>query len=304
MINKVSKDYKIFLSKINKYLNYKEISELQSELDISLKENYHKFYKKPFYKIIKKNEYFVLSDPKFIEFWQKYQFNKWENNLFRVLDQYLNEDTTFVDIGAWIGPVTLYAAKISKKVISVEPDPVAFKILKEHIDINNLKNVSLDDSALTEKTSDTILLGSKSFGNSGTSIYNLENEQIKVKAVNFANFIKIKDISNDKIFFKMDIEGAEFEIIKKYNFLFKQLNNNIHITFHPIIFYKKIKKEKIYYKSQLIFISYLYFFYFKKLPYKYLYFNNLKKMYFIKLLVKVFLYGIPEEIHIFGTNKK
>lgn len=303
-MNKEPKEFKIFLSKINQHFDYKEISELQNELNASLTENYHKFKKKPFHKIIKKHEYFVLSDPNFIDFWKKYQLNLWENNLFTVLDKYLTKDTIFVDIGAWIGPVTLYAAKISKKVVSVEPDPVAFNILIEHIKINNLKNVYLENFALTEKTSDTISLGSNTFGNSGTSIYDLENEQIKVKAVNFANFIKIKDISNDKIFFKIDIEGAEFEIVKKYNFLFKQLDNNLHITFHPLIFYKKNKLETKLLKSRLIFISYLYFFYFKKLPYKYIYFNNLKKLNYIKLFLKVFLYGLPEEIHIFGTNEK
>ena len=43
---------------------------------------------------------------------------------------------TFLDIGAWIGPITLYAATRFGRVVAVEPDPVALGHLRQNIGNN------------------------------------------------------------------------------------------------------------------------------------------------------------------------
>lgn len=301
----MSKQDKLFIPFLGKSLNHKEVSLLKDELEVLIRKNYNNLKNKPYFKIKKKFEFNILYDPKYIDLWSKYYLNIWERNLFSILDKKLKFDQVFIDIGAWIGPVTLYASKISKKVISVEPDIKAFKILKEHISINNIENVELVDKAISSNNGVSINLGSPELGNSGTSIfYNSNDSIISVNAINFEKFINKYNLNDANIFFKIDIEGAEFEIIKNSKHFFKKLNNEIHITFHPLIYFKNYKFKNYFFNSKLLFISFLYFFYFKSLPYKYIYFNNLKKINYFKILIKTFLYGLPEEIHIFATNVK
>jgi len=47
--------------------------------------------------------------------------------------QYLSSRGPVVDIGAWIGPVTLWALELEAKVIAIEPDPVALEELKKQV---------------------------------------------------------------------------------------------------------------------------------------------------------------------------
>ena len=45
----------------------------------------------------------------------------------------------FIDIGAWIGPYTLVAAKLGMRVFAFEPDKIAFEVLKKNIQLNEFK---------------------------------------------------------------------------------------------------------------------------------------------------------------------
>jgi FkbM family methyltransferase len=62
-----------------------------------------------------------------------------------VVHEYLDEEDTFIDIGAHIGYFTVLASQIvgpNGKVLSFEPFPVNFEYLQKNIKLNNLKNVS------------------------------------------------------------------------------------------------------------------------------------------------------------------
>src|SRR5437870_2764873 len=41
-------------------------------------------------------------DPYHIGFWRSVSQGRWERHTFEILDQFLKEDSTFVDVGAWI----------------------------------------------------------------------------------------------------------------------------------------------------------------------------------------------------------
>lgn len=69
-------------------------------------------------------------------FWRGFQDETWEPDSFDILDRYLTPESTFVDIGAWIGPLTLWAARLGARVVAVEPDPVALPILVENASRN------------------------------------------------------------------------------------------------------------------------------------------------------------------------
>jgi hypothetical protein len=92
----------------------------------------------------------------FESFWKSVERGEWEPYTFSVLDRFVTPETTVIDIGAWIGPVTLYAAKTAKHVFAIEPDPVAFKELSA---LASVPNVSLFNHAILNRNGKVTLGG-------------------------------------------------------------------------------------------------------------------------------------------------
>jgi FkbM family methyltransferase len=61
----------------------------------------------------------------------------WEESTLRFVMETTDEQTTFIDIGAWIGPVSLVASARAKRVIAIEPDPATASELEEIVALNN-----------------------------------------------------------------------------------------------------------------------------------------------------------------------
>ena len=62
-------------------------------------------------------------------FWDKVENGIWEPYTLKIFDNYINKNTTMLDIGAEIGATTLYPACNAKRIYAVEPSVVAFKKL-------------------------------------------------------------------------------------------------------------------------------------------------------------------------------
>lgn len=66
-------------------------------------------------------------------FWREYEAIGWEASTREFLSSILEPGDLFVDVGAWIGPVTHWALDLGATVIAVEPDPVALVELKRWV---------------------------------------------------------------------------------------------------------------------------------------------------------------------------
>lgn len=126
-----------------------------------------------------------------------------------VYNQELPENAYIIDCGAHIGLSVIYLKSIcpSAHIICFEPDTKNFDLLEKNISSHHLINVEAKKEAIwTENTSLTFIQD----GNMGSKIGNntLPNS-VEVKAV------RLKDYLNKKVdFLKMDIEGAEYEVLK------------------------------------------------------------------------------------------
>ena len=80
-------------------------------------------------------------DPYHSKFWRKASAGDWEPATFAVLDAHLRPDRDYIDIGAWIGPTVLYAARKARHVWCFEPDPTAFRALSWNLELNGIENV-------------------------------------------------------------------------------------------------------------------------------------------------------------------
>lgn len=122
----------------------------------------------------------------------------------------LTKDDIWLDIGAHIGVFSYLIAKRVKEVWAYEPEENNFVLLITNKALNSAKNVRCFDRAIVgdDSKEETLYLSSMTgthslLGNKGTLTE-------KVKCVNINEIIAVSKANK----IKMDIEGAEYEVIK------------------------------------------------------------------------------------------
>ena len=143
-------------------------------------------------------------------FWSE-KYSSWEPETFKVLDSYLSKHKDYLDIGAWVGPTAIYGSFLSKKVIAIEPDPIAYKILQKNISLNSINNIDVINKAAS-KLDQVFLQCNKFFGDSMTRVSEKNLGSNATETVGLDTLISMGDFS----LIKIDIEGHEFSLIKEY----------------------------------------------------------------------------------------
>ncbi len=147
----------------------------------------------------------IIDDVMNWNFWRD-GFENWEPETFNIFDIFLSKDKDLLDIGAWVGPTSIYGSLKSRQVISVEPDPIAFDFLGKNIDLNNIDNITLINKACSNDS--IVYINSKyCFGSSMSFVSDEESEKnsVKVDGVSIEDLLSLGDFS----LIKMDIEGYE-----------------------------------------------------------------------------------------------
>jgi FkbM family methyltransferase len=185
----------------------------------------------------------------------------------------------FLDIGANIGNHSIFFSNFFEKVISFEPHPKTFQLLK--INAGNIKNIQIFNIALTEKKKIVYLRDFPSTNMGGHSLH--KNGEFKSQGNRLDNIIDSKKID----LIKIDTEGHEYRVLKGMK---KLLTNN-----NPILMYELDAKN---YTENDVTVKYL-----KKLNYKYFYFFDQDFDYYkyrirnlIFLFIKIVFFGV-------GSNK-
>ena len=159
------------------------------------------------------------------------------------------EGDTVVDVGAHIGLYSLIAAKrvgTSGKVIAIEPDPENFKILKKNILLNQLTNVEAVECAVYS-TREKLKLFLPEL-EQGRTIFNTVMQD---RARTSNNFLEVEANTLDNIliennvqrvnYLKIDVEGAELEVLKgAVNTLSSNKNITLIIEIHGIEIYVEL----------------------------------------------------------------
>ncbi len=152
-------------------------------------------------------------DPDHVTFWRKVHKGRWEPFTFEMLEHYLQKNSVFLDIGAWIGVVSLYAAKLCNKVYAIEPDFVAFRYLSWNIELNKAFNIIPLQFALSSKDKSLISMSvfNEKPGSSETSFIRkakIDTLSIQVLSLSWETLINLIHPDSNKIsLIKMDIEG-------------------------------------------------------------------------------------------------
>jgi len=137
------------------------------------------------------------------------------------------ETPLIIDCGSNIGLSIIYFKKLypRAKIIGFEPDPRIFEILKSNIDSLKYSDVELVNAALW---SETATLDFYSDGADGGRV----GEKIEEVRVIKVPAVKLSGYLHQKIdFLKIDIEGAEFEVLNESKDLLKNVEK-IFIEYH------------------------------------------------------------------------
>jgi FkbM family methyltransferase len=188
-------------------------------------------------KIQLRNRTFVVEEGQYDEVWKYINSGKWESQTCKILDYFVGREDIVIDLGAWIGAVSLYAEQLASKVYAVEPDPVVFPFLEKNV----LQNPELKSKirccklAISKQNGLFTLYARKQYGVSSSSSLprirdGLSTEQVRgITLREFIDSEKIKKID----FIKMDIEGGEFDLLPSIIDELKNLNfPSLYISFH------------------------------------------------------------------------
>lgn len=153
-------------------------------------------------------------DPNNVDYWSLFERGVWEPETFEVLAEFLHGGVTFLDVGAWVGPITMVAAKLASHVVAIEPDPVALADLLTHVALNDLTNVRVHDVAVGPPGVTSLGLGRKEGGALGDSMTSWQYDLDVIHRPALALEALVPDGCG---LIKVDIEGFECEALAEFD---------------------------------------------------------------------------------------
>jgi FkbM family methyltransferase len=148
-------------------------------------------------------------------FWIDTNFNAWEPETLGIFRRFAVPGAQVCDIGAWVGPTSIFAAKLGARVTSFEPDPVAYERLLFNVRMNAPGAVAAHRIALAA-TDGLRRMGAMAshLGQSGSSLHAPErgDQSADVLALSWESAIRLLELPRFD-FIKIDIEGGESELL-------------------------------------------------------------------------------------------
>ena len=197
-----------------------------------------------YYKLISKNDYrtfriFERYSGIINLYGFKFEFRKNTSDVLHVLPYYEPETEKyllsrkgkiFIDIGAHIGRYSILLSKNFDKIISIEADPYNYSQLVRNIVLNNLDNKIIPiNVALSDKIG-LIKLYIDDKNEGGNSIIEEKNKYRLVLSFPLDYIIQILNIDPKDIdLIKIDVEGAEYFVLKGMEKILKEGNSKIVI---------------------------------------------------------------------------
>lgn len=170
------------------------------------------------------------------EFWDHFSTRRWETRTLDLIDRCVTPETTVIDIGAWIGPITLYAtARGAARVWALEPDPVAFEALQRNVALNPDLSARIETvrAAATEKTGPVRMAARTEPGDSTSSILRDGGTGSWVaEGLEPAELLRVVG-GRGPFFVKLDVEGYEYRLLPGLLEALAGRAYTLHVSTHP-----------------------------------------------------------------------
>jgi FkbM family methyltransferase len=166
-----------------------------------------------------------------------YFFGFWEPLVSRLIRERLSAGQTFVDVGANTGWYTVLAAQTvgpTGRVTSIEASATNFLWLKENVRTNGLGNVRLvNEAAWSSESELSLFQGPPSHSGVSTVVASFAEDQHCdpagwIRARPLSSLLNQEEISTVRVL-KIDVEGAELEVIKGLEPVLDSAPNNMEV---------------------------------------------------------------------------
>jgi FkbM family methyltransferase len=132
----------------------------------------------------------------------------------------VNEEDIVIDVGANIGLVTLPLSKFVKKngkVYAFEPHPQNFEILSKNVAINSIKNIILENKAVSNYNGSAKLFDSWAKNEDGAAkLFRTEGQPsdfTETPVITLDTYFENIKLIDKISFVKIDVEGVEYDVI-------------------------------------------------------------------------------------------
>lgn len=172
-------------------------------------------------------------DPYHLNLWALIASGNWEPETFDLFDRYLTRESIYYDIGAWIGPTVLYAARKVREVYAFEPDHTAYSYLLMNLRLNGVANTQAFNVALMPEDGSIQMASFGGVaGDSQTSVLKSEGGgRTTALGLSWATWQRLTGAPNPT-FVKMDVEGAEFSLVPGLHDLFRTHRPTLYLSTH------------------------------------------------------------------------
>ncbi|HEY7383290.1 MAG TPA: FkbM family methyltransferase [Beijerinckiaceae bacterium] len=169
-------------------------------------------------------------------FWDRVEAGRWEPGTLALIDQLVDGGTTFLDLGAWVGPTALYAATRARRVIAVEADPAALDQLKRNLSVNPdlAQRIDIVAGAIDAREGPVTLGARRKAGDSMSSTLLANSEHTWTAAAITPAQLAGRLRPDERLVLKIDIEGAEYALLPHLAPLLDRADA-ILAAFHPTI---------------------------------------------------------------------
>lgn len=180
----------------------------------------------------------ILTDDRQPTFWAKFEAGLWEPQTLALLDRLLTPQSTFVDIGAWVGPTALWSAFTARRVVALEADPAALEQFRRNLARNPelSRRIEVIDRALHPVPGAITMGARRKPGDSMSSILLAHGaepdrpvwEAATITPGELADIIPLQE----DLIIKLDIEGGEYALLPALMPLLQRARAAL-ISFHP-----------------------------------------------------------------------
>jgi len=170
-------------------------------------------------------------------FWDKVEKGLWEPETLALIDQQVAPGTTFLDLGAWVGPTALYAAARGARVIALEADPVALDQFRRNLAVNPALagHIEVLARAVHAAVGQVRLGARRKPGDSMSSVLVAPGAATWLADTITPLALAARLGKVGRLFVKMDIEGGEYALLPCMRPLIDRPGCAMLVSFHPRI---------------------------------------------------------------------